>query len=88
MPLLPPTRRGLSKEEGAEYCGVSVNTLVRHGPSPTKIGERSVYDRRVLDRWLDELAGFVAGSVSTDDPEEQLLKAIHARKTALRHPSR
>jgi hypothetical protein len=43
----------LSKDEAAEYCGVSLNTLRRHGPTPTKIGDRIIYDRRVLDCWLD-----------------------------------
>jgi hypothetical protein len=77
-------KRGLSKDEAAEYCGVSVNTLGRHGPTPTKIGDRIVYDRRVLDRWLDELAGLSAVT-SAETPEETLLEAIHARKASLRH---
>jgi DNA-directed RNA polymerase specialized sigma24 family protein len=86
-------KRGLSKDEAAEYCGVSVNTLGRHGPVPTKIGDRTIYDRRVLDRWLDELAGFISGKSSeadlgADTPEEALLKAIHARQAALRRTSR
>jgi hypothetical protein len=87
LPLNLP-KRGLSKDEAAEYCGVSVNTLGRHGPTPTKIGDRIVYDRRVLDRWLDELAGLSAVALSqssAETPEETLLEAIHARKTALRH---
>jgi hypothetical protein len=88
LPLNVP-KRGLSKDEAAEYCGVSVNTLGRHGPTPTKIGDRTVYDRRVLDRWLDELAGLTAAAAfsqsSAETPEETLLEAIHARKAALRH---
>jgi hypothetical protein len=87
-------KRGLSKEEAAEYCGVSETTLARHGPSPTKISKRKiVYDRRVLDRWLDERAGLspqeatgVGGLQPT--PEEKLLEAIHARETAIRRTSR
>ena len=83
LPINVP-KRGLSKEEAAEYCGVSVNTLGRHGPTPTKIGDRTVYDRRVLDTWLDKLAG-IAPDQSAGDPETSLLKAINARKAALRH---
>ena len=80
-------RRCLSADEAAEYCNVSKNTLVRHGPAATKIGERSVYDRRVLDLWLDQLAGL--GSDATDDnPERLLLQAINARKVALRRTAR
>jgi hypothetical protein len=81
-------KRGLSIDEAAEYCGVSSNTLLRHGPQPIKIGDRSIYDRRGLDRWLDELAGLATptfGAAPADTPEETLLEAIHARKAALRH---
>jgi hypothetical protein len=83
---LPPNipRRCLSPDEAAEYCNVSRNTLIRHGPLATKIGDRTVYDRRVLDTWLDKLAG-IAPDQPADDPETSLLEAIHARKTALRH---
>jgi hypothetical protein len=88
LPINVP-KRGLSKEEAAEYCGVSANTLARHGPQPTKITKRKiVYDRRVLDRWLDELAGLPSpelnGAGMQPTPEEELLEAIHARKTTLR----
>jgi hypothetical protein len=87
LPINLP-KRGLSKDEAAEYCGVSANTLTRHGPTPTKIGDRTIYDRRVLDRWLDELAGFISGVGATDAPEEKLLEAIHARQAAVRRTSR
>jgi hypothetical protein len=91
LPINVP-KRGLSKEEAAEYCGISVNTLGRYGPTPSKIGDRTVYDRRVLDRWLDELAGFMAGSSGIsppiDNPEEALLEAIHARQAPVRRTSR
>jgi len=85
LPLNIP-KRGLSLSEAAEYCGVSDKTLQRHGPQPSKIGERAIYDRRVLDQWLDELAHLHSAGVNPiEDPEDQLLKAIDARKTALRH---
>jgi hypothetical protein len=92
LPINLP-KRGLSREEAAEYCGVSVNTLGRHGPAPTKIGDRTIYDRRVLDRWLDELAGLISDASSTavlpaDSPEEMLLEAIHARQATVRRTSR
>jgi hypothetical protein len=87
LPINLP-KRGLSKEEAAEYCGMSVNTLGRYGPTPTKIGNRIIYDRRILDRWLDELAGLISGASSGAGPEETLLEAIHARQVALRRTSR
>lgn len=81
LPLNLP-KRGLSVDEAAEYCGVSRNTLTRHGPEPIKIGERSVYDRRALDRWLDQLSG----TATSTDPDDALMEAIHARAAAVRHP--
>jgi hypothetical protein len=80
-------KRGLSLDEAAEYCGVSKNTMTRHGPSPIKIGERTIYDRCALDRWLDELAG-LAPAAGVGDPENQLLEAIRARKDPVRNPPR
>jgi hypothetical protein len=90
LPINLP-KRGLSKDEAAEYCGLSPTSLGRYGPPPTKIGERIIYDRLVLDRWLDELAGFVPEKLTGaefDTPEEKLLEAIHARQAALRRTSR
>jgi len=91
LPINLP-KRGLSKDEAAEYCGVSANTLSRHGPTPTKIGDRTIYDRRVLDRGLDELAGLLSGSSGAglliDTPEKTLLEAIHARQAAIRRTPR
>jgi hypothetical protein len=81
-------KRCLSADQAAEYCNVSKNTLARHGPNPTKIGDRSVYDRRVLDRWLDRLAGLAPVEqppADQADPEDTLLKRIHARKGQIRH---
>jgi len=86
---LPPTiaPRGLSLSQAAEYCGVSDATLRRHGPPPSKIGQRDVWDRRVLDRWLDSIASLPIGvDVNPNsDPETELLKAIDARKRASLH---
>jgi hypothetical protein len=84
LPLNVP-KRGLSLDEASEYCGVSRNTLTRHGPVPIKIGERTIYDRRALDRWLDQLAGLTASPVNSDAPEDALMEAIHARKAAVRN---
>jgi hypothetical protein len=79
-------KRGLSLGEASEYCGVSDNTLTKYGPKPSKIGERNVYDIRVLDRWLDSIASLPIGTGARriEDPEQELLKAIHERKTPLR----
>jgi hypothetical protein len=89
---LPPNipKRGLNLAEAAEYCGVSETTLTKYGPKPSKIGERNVYDLRVLDHWLDGLAALPTGTAAgpPTDPEAELLKAIHEANPAVRHPAR
>jgi hypothetical protein len=79
-------KRGLNLDEASEYCGVSDKTLIKYGPSPSKIGERNIYDIRVLDQWLDSIASLPVGTGASriEDPEEELLKAIHARKNKTR----
>jgi hypothetical protein len=50
-----PTRRLLTAEEAAGYCGISVGTLQAHVPvSPLRLGAAVRYDVRALDKWLDE----------------------------------
>ena len=61
LPLsLPP--RGLSREQGAAYVGVSpsfFDQLVRDGrmPQPKRINSRTVWDRNLLDLAFDALSG-------------------------------
>lgn len=57
-PNLPP--RGLSREESAQYLGLSVSLfddLVKQGamPEPVKAGGRVVWDRFALDRAFEAL---------------------------------
>lgn len=52
MNLPLPARLLLTREQAAEYCGVSVNTFLAHVKvPPVKIGHSVRYDRRALDRW-------------------------------------
>lgn len=52
LPL--PTRRLLTTDEAAAYCGVSSATMLAHVKvPPVKIGNSVRYDVRALDRWLD-----------------------------------
>ncbi len=49
-----PTKRMLTTEEAAGYCGVGVTALKAHvRVAPVQIGSRALYDVRALDRWLD-----------------------------------
>lgn len=61
-----PTRRLLTTEEAASYCGVSVPTMRAHiRVQPVKIGNSVRYDVKELDRWLD--ARSQSEPVSGDD---------------------
>jgi predicted DNA-binding transcriptional regulator AlpA len=60
--LPPPTRRGLSRVESAEYVGVGTSkfdAMVADGrmPKPKKIDGRRVWDVRALDQFFDLLPG-------------------------------
>src|SRR6266480_2351938 len=52
LPL--PSRRCLTKEQAAAYLGIGVTLLCQIGPSPIKLGRRSVWDVVDLDTWLGE----------------------------------
>lgn len=67
--LPPSARRGMSREEAASYIGVSVGSfdkLVRSGdmPSPIKLVRRKIWDKRALDRWLDQKSDIEHGSTA------------------------
>ncbi len=60
--LPPPTRRGLSRVEAAEYIGVGASkfdAMVTDGrmPKPKQIDGRRVWDVRSLDRFFEALPG-------------------------------
>jgi hypothetical protein len=52
LPL--PFRRGLSKEQAADYLGIGVTLLSELDIPFIKVGRRCIYDRVDLDRWLDD----------------------------------
>jgi excisionase family DNA binding protein len=56
---LPP--RGLSREQAAEYVGVSIPTFMQmveaHTmPQPLRVGKRVIFDLHALDKAIDALA--------------------------------
>lgn len=72
LPL--PTRRGLSREEAAEYVGVSPGTLDKliaagRMPPPWRAGTRAVYDLTALNLAMDRENGIVPASADeTSNP--------------------
>lgn len=46
--------RLLSRDAAAAYCGVSVPHFLEHVPvDPVEIGKKKLWDRLMIDRWLD-----------------------------------
>lgn len=71
--------RMLSVGEAGAYCGISAKSLRRHCPvQPQKIGRRQLYDRKLLDMWLDRLSGI--STADGDINESKLQKAIDERR--------
>lgn len=60
---LPPgmTPRLLTREQASAYCGVGPENFEQHvGVAPIWcFGNRKLYDRVALDRWLDQQSGII-----------------------------
>ena len=55
IPKLPPRMLGLP--DAAAYCGISGPHFKAHCPvQPIRFGDRVVWDRVQIDRWLDALS--------------------------------
>ncbi|MGV8893831.1 MAG: helix-turn-helix domain-containing protein [Burkholderiaceae bacterium] len=52
LPL--PCKRGLSKEQAADYLGIGVTLLSELDIPFIKLGRRCIYDRVDLDLWLHD----------------------------------
>jgi predicted DNA-binding transcriptional regulator AlpA len=70
--LRPVPRRGLSRDESAQYIGVGAtlfDRLVADGrmPKPRRIDGRKVWDKLALDLYFDRLPGDDTGTSSWDD---------------------
>lgn len=49
--------RLMGEADAAAYLSIGTTTLREKGPKPKKLGQRSLWDRRDLDRFADALAG-------------------------------
>ncbi len=50
--------RLISTKDAARYCGVTVDYLRTNYPGrQIQIGRYLKWDRKVLDRWIDEMSG-------------------------------
>jgi len=68
-----PTPRLLDEETAAAYLGISKSHFRklwekdRVLPQPHRLGNRLLWDRRLLDRYVDALSGIAPSSNSWDD---------------------
>ncbi len=67
--LTPPTARLFDATTAAAYLGMSARTFDKHWragklPAPHRIGRRLLWDRRLLDDFVDQLSG-----LGPPDPE-------------------
>lgn len=83
---LPDWPRLLSREQAAAYLGVSVPMLESHigdpFPEPLRLGKRRLYDRRALDKAVDNLSSPCLQSSIADEIRQGLENA--GRKIAPR----
>ncbi len=75
LAISPPTKRGLSRVEAAQYIGVSATTfdgLVCAGdmPQPKRVGKRKLWDVKAVDSAFDELPGDSIGTNEWDTLHE------------------
>jgi hypothetical protein len=64
------TQRLLSRHQAAAYCGISAPhfdaTVAKEVPA-LQLGRRNLWDRKLLDRWLDVRSGITEEFRSIDD---------------------
>jgi hypothetical protein len=53
----PDWPRLMGDRDAAAYLSIGATTLRERGPAPRKVGSRTLWDRRDLDRWADALDG-------------------------------
>lgn len=66
-------KRGLTAEEAADYCGLSVSGFrhwVSTGKLPCKIMGTNRYDLKAIDQGLDKLSGLQTSVEPTEDTPE------------------
>ncbi|MGY4469336.1 hypothetical protein ACVWWK_005045 [Bradyrhizobium sp. LB9.1b] len=84
MEVQPLTKRGLTKQEAAEYVGcnslAAFDRWVQKGIIPRSMLGTSRWDLKALDVALDRASGLVTESISELSPYQRW-KAENARKT-------
>ena len=83
---LPYWPRLLSREQAAAYMGMAPGTFSARVPiKPLSIGCRKLWDRLVLDTWVDALSGKPHPDGRRSDPEveEYRRRARHENEPAV-----
>lgn len=57
--MAPPVPRLMGKALTAAYLGISERMFDRIAdvPNPIRLGRRMLWDRKVIDLWIDDLSG-------------------------------
>ena len=58
------TPRLLSREQAAAFCGISVLQTVVKSVQPIRLGDRVLWNRKAIDRWLDQQCGLGDGTAT------------------------
>lgn len=73
---LPNWPRLMAQATAAAYCGISLSHFLGACPvAPVKIGEKPLWDRQDLDRWIDALHD---GGASRYDPWDNAIDRLGA----------
>lgn len=76
---LPDWPRLMAEPLAAAYLGIGASTLRERGPRPKKLGARTLYDRRDLDRWADALSGQPLDAEAREAEAEDALWRVKER---------
>lgn len=80
MPIAPLEPRLLSAEDAAAYLGLNSREALGLVPvQPRRIGRRVLWDRQLLDAWLDREAGLESSSAPANDAGADDPDAVLAR---------
>jgi hypothetical protein len=69
-----PRRRGLSKKEAADFCGVAESTFgkyVHEGKYPPATLPGNRWDQKLLENWMDEKGGLSSRTNDSDDDDDK-----------------
>lgn len=77
---LPDWPRLMGERLAADYLSIGTTQLRARGPAPKKIGGRTLWDKRDLDRFADALAGQPLDDVDAGSHSRDVERAWRDRR--------